>query len=170
MVDYVEQQVRVEPGLFGKYVFSGRTIERHCAEIRRELGLRECVLADEGAVAAWMAFEVCPVELTDDRQRRALLARCRAQQVEPLGPSWVDRVLGAARAACEQQFTGAGGAVGGATRIPQSQEGFLGAGDRGHRLGPPCPSQLCRREYLPHPVCGHPRWFEPLPGRRFERA
>ncbi|WP_445548203.1 hypothetical protein [Frankia sp. CiP1_Cm_nod1] len=51
MVDYVEQQVGVEPDPFGKYVFSGRAIERHCAEIRRELGFRKCALADEDAWA-----------------------------------------------------------------------------------------------------------------------
>lgn len=104
-VEYVAQQVGVDPALFAKYVFSGRTIEHHRAEIRAELGFRECTVADEDALAVWMASEVCPVELTDDRQRQALLARCRAQGIEPPGPSRVERVLGAARAAFEQRFT-----------------------------------------------------------------
>jgi TnpA family transposase len=95
-VDYVARQVGVEPALFAKYVFVGRTIEYHRAEIRREMGFRECTVADEDALAVWMAAEVCAVELTDERQ---------AQRIEPPGPSRVERVLGTARAAFEQQFT-----------------------------------------------------------------
>ncbi|MCM3925640.1 DUF4158 domain-containing protein [Frankia sp. AiPs1] len=104
-VGYVAQQVGVDAVLFAKYAFTGRTIEHHRAEIRRELGFRECTLADEDALADWLAGEVCPVELTDDRQRRALLARCREMRLEPPGPSRVERVLGSARAGFEQQFT-----------------------------------------------------------------
>jgi hypothetical protein len=104
-IEYVAAQVGVEPTLFAKYTFAGRTIEHHRAEIRRELGFRECSVADEDSVAAWMAAEVCPVELTDDRLRQALTARCRALRIEPPGPSRVERVLGPARAAFEQQFT-----------------------------------------------------------------
>lgn len=35
----------------------------------------------------------------------ALLARCRAERVEPPGPSRIEGVLGTARASSEQRFT-----------------------------------------------------------------
>ena len=59
---------------------------------------------DEERLAAWLAAEVCPSELGEERQREALQARCRAERIEPPGPSRVDRLLATARAAAEQRF------------------------------------------------------------------
>ncbi len=103
-VDYAAGQVKVEAGAFGAYDWSGRSIKGHRAQIRRALGFRECTVGDEDKLASWLAEEVCPVELGQERLREALLARCRAERLEPPGPSRIDRVLGAARAAFEQQF------------------------------------------------------------------
>ena len=103
-VDYVAGQVKVDPRVFGAYDWAGRTIEYHRAQIRRARGFRECTVGDEDKLAGWLAEEVCPVELGEQWLREALLARCRAERLEPPGPSRVDRVLGSARAAFEQQF------------------------------------------------------------------
>jgi hypothetical protein len=54
-------------------------------------------------LAAWLAQEVCPVELGDERLREVVLARCRAERTEPAGR--IDRILGAAQASFERQFT-----------------------------------------------------------------
>lgn len=46
-VDYMAQQVKVEPVLFSQYAWSGRTIEYHRAQVRRALGFREPSVEDE---------------------------------------------------------------------------------------------------------------------------
>ena len=103
-VDYVARQVKVDPRAFGAYDWSGRSIKGHRAQIRKALGFRECTVGDEDKLAGWLAEEVCPVELGEERLREALLARCRAERLEPPGPSRFERVLASARAAFEQQF------------------------------------------------------------------
>ena len=46
VVEFVARQVQVAPGELGFYEWSGRSIERHRAEIRELLDYRECSLAD----------------------------------------------------------------------------------------------------------------------------
>lgn len=101
-VEYVASQVGVDPGEFSSYDFSGRTIIYHRAQIREAFGFREATRADEDRLSRWLAEEVCPVELDDERVREALLARCRAEKIEP--PGRADRIAGAARAEFERQF------------------------------------------------------------------
>jgi hypothetical protein len=103
-VDYLAQQLRVAPDLLASYAWSGRTIEYHRAQVRAALGFREATVQDEEALAGWLADEVCLNELGEERQREALLTRCRAERVEPPGPSRVERVLAAGRAEAEERF------------------------------------------------------------------
>ncbi len=103
-VEYVASQVKVEPGKLAGYRFAGRTFEYHRAQIRRAFGFREASGEDEKALGRWLAEEVCPVELREERLRDALLARCRAQKLEPPGSSRIERVVGSAKAAAEQEF------------------------------------------------------------------
>jgi len=101
-VDYVGAQVKVDPSQLAKYAWAGRTIEYHRAQIRDALGFREATRADEEALTAWMAEEVAPVELSEDRLREALLSRCRADHVEP--PGRIERIIGAARSMASEKF------------------------------------------------------------------
>jgi len=104
-VDYVAGQVNVDPDRGADYEWAGRTIEHHRAQIRQALGFREPTGADEDQFARWLAEEVCGVELNADRCREALLARCRAERIEPPGPSRIERILGTAQATFERRFT-----------------------------------------------------------------
>ncbi|MDQ3429488.1 MAG: DUF4158 domain-containing protein [Actinomycetota bacterium] len=103
-VDYVASQVKVDPEALSDYRFSGRTFEYHRAQVRGSFGFREAAVSDEGALSAWLAEEVCPVELREERLREALLARCRAKKIEPPSASRAGRVVGSAKAAAEQRF------------------------------------------------------------------
>lgn len=104
-VAYVAEQLDVDAEALDGYDWSSRQTKRHRVEIREEVGFRECSVGDEDKLAAWMAVEVCPVEWSEERLRQALLARCGQERLEPPGPSRIERVLGAARAAFEQRFT-----------------------------------------------------------------
>ena len=54
-VDYLGSLVRVEPALFAKYSWRGRTIEYHRAQIRRAYGTRPSTESDEDRWAQWLA-------------------------------------------------------------------------------------------------------------------
>lgn len=101
-VDYVASLVKVEPALFAKYAFAGRTIEYHRAQIRRALGFREATRPDEDALTGWLADEVCGIELLEDRLVQALLVRCRAERIEP--PGRIDRIVASAQVRFEAGF------------------------------------------------------------------
>ncbi len=104
-IRYVAEQVKVDPALFADYRWSGRTIEYHRSQIRRACGFREATVADEAKLVDWLARDVCGVEFDDARRRAAVIARCRAERVEPPAPSRLDRALGAAQAAFDRDFT-----------------------------------------------------------------
>jgi Domain of unknown function (DUF4158) len=95
VIAYVARQVEVEPTELGDYAWTGSTAEYHRSQIRRAMGFRRFALDDEAKPAGWLAEEIAPVELSEDRLREALLARCRSERIEP--PARVDRILGAAR-------------------------------------------------------------------------
>src|SRR3989440_7713524 len=99
-VAYVAAQVKVEADLITKYAWSGRTIEYHRAKVRKGLGFREATRGDEEALTTWLTDEVAPHEVSEERLRESLLARCRSEQIEP--PGRVERILGAARAASDR--------------------------------------------------------------------
>ncbi len=103
-VEFVARQVKADPQTFGKYLFTGSTIEYHRGQIRRALRFRECTVADADALTAWLAEEVCPSELSVDRQRQALLLRCRSEGIEPPTPGRVERIIAAAAEAADGRF------------------------------------------------------------------
>ncbi|MFJ4777941.1 DUF4158 domain-containing protein [Streptomyces sp. NPDC088762] len=77
-VEYVADLVKVPATDFAKYLLVGQTSEYHRKQICEALGFRPSTVADEKALAEWLAVDVCPVELVEDRQREALLVACRA--------------------------------------------------------------------------------------------
>jgi len=104
-VDYVAGLVKVPAAELGRYGWLGRTIEYHRAQIRSERGFREATGDDERQMADWLAGELCPVELDDQRLRDDLLARFRGQRIEPPGRSRIARIVNAGRAQFEREFT-----------------------------------------------------------------
>ncbi len=101
-VEYVAGLVKVAASELRQYEWSGRTIKYHRAQIREASGNREPTRADEDRLARWLADEVCPGELGEERQRTALLARCREERLEP--PGRIGRLLGSARRLADERF------------------------------------------------------------------
>ncbi|MEV7009132.1 DUF4158 domain-containing protein, partial [Streptosporangium sp. NPDC051022] len=104
-VEFMAGQVKVDAQLFAAYDWSGRTIKNHRAQIREFYGFREPTVGDEDKLADWLATKICPVEMSRDRLRGALLARCREDRIEPPKTTRIERVLGAAEAMFERNFT-----------------------------------------------------------------
>ncbi|HLI52537.1 MAG TPA: DUF4158 domain-containing protein, partial [Thermomicrobiaceae bacterium] len=78
-IEYVTEQVKVPAEALVEYSWSGRAIKYHRAQIRAAFGFRTPTRADEQRLAEWLAEEVCPIEPREERQRDALLARCRRE-------------------------------------------------------------------------------------------
>ncbi|MEU6745366.1 DUF4158 domain-containing protein [Spirillospora sp. NPDC046719] len=104
-VEFMAGQVGVASELLGDYRWSGSTIEYHGKEIRDFHGFRPVTVADEDKLIFWLAGEICPEEVSRDRLRAALLTRCRENRLEPPTAGRIERLLGAAEAMFERQFT-----------------------------------------------------------------
>ena len=92
-VDYMASLVRVDPALFAKYSWRGRTIEYHRAQIRKAYGTRPPTETDEDRWARWLAGEMCPAETNRDRLAAAVRRRCPSEKVEPPASGQVERVV-----------------------------------------------------------------------------
>jgi TnpA family transposase len=92
-VRYLGSLVKVDPALFARYSWTGRTIKTHRAQIRRKYGTRGPTEADEERWAQWLADEMCPTETSRDRLAGALLRRCRSERVEPPTSGQVERIV-----------------------------------------------------------------------------
>jgi hypothetical protein len=65
-------------------------------EIRRALGFRECSVGDAEKLTAWLAEHVAQHERRGDRVREELLARCKAERIEPPTAGQLDRIVASA--------------------------------------------------------------------------
>ncbi|MFC9848682.1 DUF4158 domain-containing protein [Streptomyces sp. NPDC060223] len=70
-VEYVAGVVKVPATEHAKYDLAGA--KQHRRQIREALGFRPATLSDEESLTGWLAVEVCPLELVEDRQHDALL-------------------------------------------------------------------------------------------------
>lgn len=93
VVRFVADQVDVPASEIGLYEWSGRTLERHRAQVRSHFGFRECSVQDADKLTAWLASEVCEAERHHDVVREQLLIRCREERVEPPTPGRLDRMV-----------------------------------------------------------------------------
>ena len=92
-VRYLGSLVKVDPGLFARYSWAGRSIKYHRSQIRKVYGTRPPMEDDEDRWAQWLAAELCPAETNRDRLAAALRRRCRSEKVEPPAPGQVERVV-----------------------------------------------------------------------------
>ncbi|MGW5171563.1 DUF4158 domain-containing protein [Streptomyces nodosus] len=103
-VEYVAQQVKVPAEAWADYGWQSKAIQRHRGEIRAAYGFRASTEEDQNRLAAWLATELCPVELSRDRLAAAVIARCRNEHIEPPAPGQVRRLVGKAVKDFEKRF------------------------------------------------------------------
>ena len=89
----------------GFYEWSGRTFKYHRAQVRRHLGFRECSTEDAAKLTERLAAGVCRAERRADRVREELLARCRAERIEPPSAGRCERIVRSALYQAEQALT-----------------------------------------------------------------
>jgi hypothetical protein len=101
-VSYVARQLAVPAADLGLYEWSGRTIERHRAQIRSVLGFRECSVADADKLTEWLAEHAAEAERRPEVLRLELAARCCAERVEPPTAGRIERMVASALRQAEE--------------------------------------------------------------------
>jgi len=81
-VRFLATQVGVDATLFAQYLWEGRTIEAHRAQIREIVKIREFRRADEEALLDWLCTEILPHEQHPERLRELIRAQCRTRGIE----------------------------------------------------------------------------------------
>lgn len=104
-VPFVADQVNVDAGLFGKYAWTGRTIEYHRHQIRKEYGTHSATEGEEDQLAKWLADQVCPVEVDRTELAQAVVNRCHTLKIEPPRPGQIERIVASAGRRFEEAFT-----------------------------------------------------------------
>ena len=84
VVRFLAVQVGVDAALFAQYLWEGRTIEAHRAQIREMTKLREVRRADEEALVNWLCAEILAHEQHPERLRDLIRAECRTRGIEAL--------------------------------------------------------------------------------------
>jgi hypothetical protein len=79
-----------------KFALSGRSNERHRAEIRDLLGFREATVADGEALAEWLQHQTAGAGANAEHLAQQLEGRCRELFLEPPAPDRVERIVRAA--------------------------------------------------------------------------
>jgi TnpA family transposase len=92
-VQFVAQQVRIDPGVWKDYPWQGRSWERHRAVIRKHLGFREATIPDVEALQAWLIAEVLDVESRTDPLKETVLEQCRKLLIEPPADEQIRRLI-----------------------------------------------------------------------------
>lgn len=103
-VPVIAQQIAVESPADHTLSLSGRTVERHRAEIRARFGFRETTVADAEGLEAWLRDQVASAGTDPDFLVARLEARCRALLIEPPSTDRVDRIVRAAIRAHDDRF------------------------------------------------------------------
>jgi hypothetical protein len=85
-------------------ILTGRTAERHRAEIRALTGFREATVTDAGLLEDWLRGQVAAVGAVPDQLVALLQSRCRELSLEPPAADRVDRIVRAAIRAHDERF------------------------------------------------------------------
>ena len=104
MVGEVARQVHVPAPEDHALSLSGRTAERHRAEIRALFGYREATVADAEALEDWLRDQAAVVGAVPDHLVARLEARCRELAIEPPSADRVERIVRAAIRAHEERL------------------------------------------------------------------
>jgi hypothetical protein len=96
LVNEITAELRLASVADLRFTLSGRSIERHRAEIRELLGFREATVADSEALTEWLQQQTAATGANAEQLTQQLEGRCRALFLEPPAPDRFDRIVRAA--------------------------------------------------------------------------
>jgi len=92
-VEAIAGQVGVAASAWQGYDWRGRMVEYPRAQIRAALGFRQATLDDAEALGRWLDGQVLALERRPARLLAAARQRCRSQNLEPLSPERLERLV-----------------------------------------------------------------------------
>ena len=104
IVEFVARQLDISPDTFRAYAWEGRTIERHRALIRQQLGFRETTGQDSDELIAWLIETELPHQRKIDSLIEAVYERCRVICLEPPSSGRIERLVRSAIETVNQRF------------------------------------------------------------------
>ena len=104
MVGEVARQIHLPAPVGHALDLSGRTTERHRAEVRALFGYREATVADAEALGEWLRDQAAVVGSVSDHLVARLEARCRELAIEPPAADRVERIVRTAIHTHEQRL------------------------------------------------------------------
>jgi hypothetical protein len=104
IVQAIAQQLLIQIPVDYTVSLSGRTVERHRAEIRALLGFREATVADAEMLEGWLQNQVAAIGASPDHLVAHLEMRCRELKIEPPSADRIDRTVRAAIHAHDERF------------------------------------------------------------------
>jgi hypothetical protein len=103
-VKFIARQLGTSPDTFHAYAWEGRTIERHRALIRQQLGFREATRQDTDELTVWLVETKLSHQRKIDSLIEAIYERCRVLCLEPPSPGRIERLVRSAIEAANQHF------------------------------------------------------------------
>jgi hypothetical protein len=104
MIEYLAKHLRVSTDHFYQYDWTGRTIKRHRAEIRKFFGFREHTADDLQTISLWMTDKVLSYIHDIEVLKERVYAELRQQKIEPPVDNSVETLVRSALHNYEQRF------------------------------------------------------------------
>lgn len=104
IINYLAQQLELNPELYLSYDWQGRQVKRHRTLIREFTGFREHQAEDITALKEWLTLEVLPQEYEWERLKLRSYERLRHLKIEPPATARLERHLSSALHTYERQL------------------------------------------------------------------
>lgn len=103
-VAYLAKQLKVASRSWSEYDWQSRAVTYHRKQIREKFGFREATLLDEEAAVNWLAAEILPHEINEERTLAELRYYFREWKVEPPTAEQMNRLARSAASRFEDAF------------------------------------------------------------------
>ncbi|HLQ96715.1 MAG TPA: Tn3 family transposase, partial [Pseudogracilibacillus sp.] len=104
IVQFIAKQMEIEPSLYSRYNWNGRTIKYHRAQIRDFFGFREATVQDATSIRNWLEQQAKNDDHAFDSLEEHAYFQFRERKIEPPSPQRVKRIVRSALYAYEDKF------------------------------------------------------------------
>ncbi|WP_407946369.1 DUF4158 domain-containing protein [Paenibacillus alkaliterrae] len=94
---YIAKQLSLDPNLYAKYDWEGRSIKRHRVQIREFFGFREITVQDVEEMTQWLSEYVLYHDQDPTHIETFVHNRFRELKLEPPSTDRIDRLIRSAR-------------------------------------------------------------------------
>lgn len=104
-VSYLAKQLVIPTRCWGDSDWENRTVKFHRTQIREKFGFREATDLDQEAAVTWLASEIVPFQLAEEKLLEELRQYLREWKLEPPTVERINRIVRSAKNRFEEVFT-----------------------------------------------------------------